>query len=102
MHQRALGFVHALLCLLFDKVTKHQSTCKEVFYTAVFYYRVSFDSGVVSIVLRTRKSFWKDVGKTSYQGFFVASSIAGYFRSLLVCFPSLRLLWIGFICAVSP
>ena len=31
--------MHALLCLLFDKVTKHQSTCKEVFYTAVFYYR---------------------------------------------------------------
>ena len=30
--------MHALLCLLFDKVTKHQSTCKEVFYTAVFYY----------------------------------------------------------------
>jgi hypothetical protein len=29
------------LCLLFDKVTKHQSTCKEVFYTAVFYYRTA-------------------------------------------------------------
>ena len=33
--------MHALLCLLFDKVTKHQSTCKEVFYTAVFYYRTT-------------------------------------------------------------
>ena len=32
------GFVHALLCLPFDEVTKHQSTCKEVFCTAVFYY----------------------------------------------------------------
>ena len=35
------GFVHALLCLLFDKVTQHQSTCKEVFYSAVFYYRTA-------------------------------------------------------------
>ena len=32
------GFVHALLSLLFDNVTKHQSTCKEVFYAAVLYY----------------------------------------------------------------
>ena len=35
------GFVHALLCLLFDKVTKHQSTCKEVFYADVFYCRTA-------------------------------------------------------------